>query len=82
MTGTLGNLAPLFAVALAFVILGEALRVLQLGGLLAIVAGIAVLTATRGGHAYRWHSWYLLLPRRVDSSGSWRSDGATGSPRC
>lgn len=62
MTGTLGNLAPLFAVALAFVILGEALRVLQLGGLLAIVAGIAVLTATRGGRAHRWCSWYLLLP--------------------
>jgi drug/metabolite transporter (DMT)-like permease len=33
MTGTLGNLAPLFAVALAFFILGEALRALQLGGL-------------------------------------------------
>jgi drug/metabolite transporter (DMT)-like permease len=62
MTGTLGNLAPLFAVALAFFILGEALRVLQLGGLLAIVAGIAVLTATRGGNAHRWRSWYLLLP--------------------
>jgi drug/metabolite transporter (DMT)-like permease len=62
MTGTLGNLAPLFAVALAFIILGEALRALQLGGLFAIVAGIAVLTATRGGHARRWRSWFLLLP--------------------
>jgi drug/metabolite transporter (DMT)-like permease len=62
MTGTLGNLAPLFAVALAFVILGEALRVLQLGGLFAIVAGIVVLTAVRGENAHRWRSWYLLLP--------------------
>jgi drug/metabolite transporter (DMT)-like permease len=32
MTGTLGNLAPLFAVALAFLILGEALRVPMNGG--------------------------------------------------
>lgn len=62
MTGTLGNLAPLFAVTLAFVILGEALRVLQLGGLLAIVAGIVILTITRGGETGRWRSWYLLLP--------------------
>ncbi len=62
MTGTLGNLAPLFAVALAFVILGEALRMLQLGGLLAIVAGIVILTITRGGDTGRWRSWYLLLP--------------------
>jgi drug/metabolite transporter (DMT)-like permease len=62
MTGTLGNLAPLFAVALAFVILGEALRALQLGGLLAIVAGIVILTAARGEDARSWRSWYLLLP--------------------
>ena len=62
MTGTLGNLAPLFAVALAFVILGEALRMLQLGGLLAIVAGIVILTVVRGGDTGRWRSWYLLLP--------------------
>jgi drug/metabolite transporter (DMT)-like permease len=62
MTGTLGNLAPLFAVALAFVILGEPLRALQLGGLLVIVAGIVILTAVRGEDARRWRSWYLLLP--------------------
>jgi drug/metabolite transporter (DMT)-like permease len=62
MTGTLGNLAPLFAVSLAFLILGEALRVLQLGGVLAIVAGIVVLTAVRGANAQSWRSWYLLLP--------------------
>jgi drug/metabolite transporter (DMT)-like permease len=62
MTGTLGNLAPLFAVALAFFILGEALRMLHLGGLLAIVAGIVILTITRGGDTGRWRSWFLLLP--------------------
>jgi drug/metabolite transporter (DMT)-like permease len=62
MTGTLGNLAPLFAVALAFVLLGEPLRAVQIGGLLAIVAGVAILTATRGADTSRWRSWYLLLP--------------------
>ncbi len=62
ITGTLGNLAPLFAVALAFVMLGEPLRPAQLGGLVAIVAGVVLLTASRGEDAGRWRSWYLLLP--------------------
>lgn len=62
MTGTLGNLAPLFAVALAVMVLGEPLRMLQLGGLLAVVAGIMVLTLAGDADASRWRSWYLLLP--------------------
>jgi drug/metabolite transporter (DMT)-like permease len=62
ITGTLGNLAPLFAVALAFVMLGEPLRPAQLGGLVAIVAGVVLLTAGRGQNAGHWRRWYLLLP--------------------
>ena len=62
MTGTLGNLAPLFAVALAFIILGEPLRALQLAGLLVVIAGIVILTVTRGEDTRSWRSWYLLLP--------------------
>ncbi len=62
ITGTLGNLAPLFAVALAVVLLGEPLRLAQLGGLVAIVAGVVLLTAGRGAAGARWRSWYLLLP--------------------
>ena len=62
ITGTLGNLAPLFAVALAFVMLGEPLRPAQLGGLVAIVAGVVLLTAGRGDNGGHWRSWYLLLP--------------------
>ena len=62
ITGTVGNLAPLFAVALAVVMLGEPLRPAQLGGLVVIVAGVALLTATRGANDGRWRSWYLLLP--------------------
>lgn len=61
IAGTLGNLAPLFAVALAFVMLGEPLRPAQFGGLIAIVAGVAMLTL-RHGDARNWRSWYLLLP--------------------
>jgi drug/metabolite transporter (DMT)-like permease len=60
MTGTLGNMAPLFAVASAFVILGEVPRMLQLVGLLAIVVGIVILTGACGEAG--WRSWFLLLP--------------------
>jgi drug/metabolite transporter (DMT)-like permease len=62
LTGTLGNLAPLFAVALAVTVLGEPLRALQLAGLIVTMAGIAFLTLGRGHAARRELSWYLLLP--------------------
>lgn len=62
ITGALGNLAPIVAVTLAFVMLGEPLRPTQLGGLAVIVAGVAILTAPRGGRDANWRSWYLLLP--------------------
>ena len=61
ITGTLGNLAPIFAVALAFAILGEPLRPLQLAGLAVIVLGVVILTVSRGG-GDNWRSWFLLLP--------------------
>jgi drug/metabolite transporter (DMT)-like permease len=62
MTGALGNLAPLFAVALAVAFLGEPLHALQLAGLIVTVAGIVLLTAPRRDDARRRLSWYLLLP--------------------
>ncbi|HZP76888.1 MAG TPA: DMT family transporter [Pseudolabrys sp.] len=61
IAGTLGNLAPLFAVGLAFVLLGEPLRPAQLAGLVVVVAGVAVLSS-RPGEMTLWRSWYLLLP--------------------
>jgi drug/metabolite transporter (DMT)-like permease len=62
MTGALGNLAPLFAVALAVAFLGEPLHPLQLAGLTVTVAGIVLLTAPRHDDVRRRLSWYLLLP--------------------
>lgn len=62
VTGTLGNLTPLFAVALAVVMLGEPLRPGPLGGLLVIVAGVVIMTSSGRAETARWRSWYLLLP--------------------
>jgi drug/metabolite transporter (DMT)-like permease len=62
ITGALGNLSPLFAVALAVLLLGEPLRALQLAGLLAIVAGVLFITITRPQDMRDWRHWTLLLP--------------------
>ena len=62
ITGTFGNLAPLFAVTIAFLFLGEPLQPGQLVGLAVIVAGVMVLTISRGRGSTHWRSWYLVLP--------------------
>jgi len=62
ITGALGNLSPLFAVALAVMLLGEPLRALQLVGLLVIVAGVVIITVTRPQDVRNWRHWTLLLP--------------------
>jgi drug/metabolite transporter (DMT)-like permease len=62
ITSTLGNLAPLFAVALAVVLLHEPLRPLQLAGLVLAVAGAVIITVTRPRDLGHWRSWTLLLP--------------------
>lgn len=62
ITSTLGNLAPLFAVALAVVLLHEPLRALQLAGLVLAVAGAVIITVTRPRDLGHWRSWALLLP--------------------
>lgn len=62
VTGSLGNLAPLFAVTLAVVLLHEPLRALQAAGLVAIVLGVLLITVTRPQDLGRWRSWALLLP--------------------
>ena len=62
VTSTLGNLAPLFAVALAVILLHEPLRALQFGGLVIAVAGAVIITVTRPRDFGDWRSWALLLP--------------------
>jgi drug/metabolite transporter (DMT)-like permease len=62
ITSTLGNLAPLFAVALAVVLLHEPLRALQLAGLVLAVAGAVIITVTRPRDLGHWRSFALLLP--------------------
>ncbi len=62
ITSTLGNLAPLFAVAAAVVLLHEPLLPEQLVGLLVAVAGAAIITVTRPRDLGHWRSWALLLP--------------------
>jgi drug/metabolite transporter (DMT)-like permease len=56
ITSTLGNLAPLFAVALAVILLHEPL------GLVVAVAGAAIISVTRPRDLGHWRSWALLLP--------------------
>lgn len=62
VTSTLGNLAPLFAVALAVLVLQEPLRALQLAGLVIAVLGAVIITVTRPRDFGDWRSWALLLP--------------------
>lgn len=62
ITSTLGNLAPLFAVAMAVMVLNEPLRSLQLVGLFVAVIGAVIISATRPRDLGHWRSWALLLP--------------------
>ena len=63
ITSALGNLAPLFAVGFAVLILREPLHYAQIGGLAVTVTGVAILSVTRGREGIaHWQSWALLLP--------------------
>jgi len=61
-TSALGNLSPLFAVALAVVVLHEPLRPLQVVGLVVAIAGVLIITITRTDTMRDWRTWALLLP--------------------
>ncbi len=62
VTSALGNLAPLFAVALAVLVLQEPLQGLQLAGLVIAVIGAVIITVTRPRDFGSWRTWALLLP--------------------
>src|SRR5271170_4548856 len=61
IAGALGGLAPLFAVLLAWILLGEQLRLFQLFGIAAIAGGVMLMF--RGGRlASKSSSFWMLLP--------------------
>jgi drug/metabolite transporter (DMT)-like permease len=62
VTSTLGNLAPLFAVSLAVLLLHEPLQPPQLIGAVIAVSGAVIITVTRPRDLGSWRSWALLLP--------------------
>jgi drug/metabolite transporter (DMT)-like permease len=62
VTSALGNLSPLFSVALAVAVLHEPLRLLQAAGLLVAVLGVLIITVTRTPDMRDWRTWSLLLP--------------------
>src|SRR3954470_19300745 len=61
VTSTLGNLALLFSVALAVILLNEPLHALQCAGLVTAVAGAVIITITRPRDLGDWLTWVLLL---------------------
>jgi drug/metabolite transporter (DMT)-like permease len=62
VTSALGNLSPLFSVALAIAVLHEPLRLLQFAGLVIAVLGVLIVTVTRTAYMRDWRTWALLLP--------------------
>jgi drug/metabolite transporter (DMT)-like permease len=61
-TSSLGNLAPLFSVAIAVAVLHEPLRPLQFAGVVISVVGALIVTLTRTADMRDWRTWALLLP--------------------
>lgn len=62
IAGALGNLAPLFAVPAAAILLGEIPSSLQGLGILIVVAGVVLLSLTRPGSGKPWPLWAAALP--------------------
>lgn len=62
VAGTLGNLAPLFALLLAAILFGEVPGLAQAVGIAAILLGIAVLTLDRRWLDQSWPWWAALFP--------------------
>jgi uncharacterized membrane protein len=62
ITSTLGNLAPLFSVTLALVLLHEPPQPLHLIGLVVAVAGAVIVSLTRSSGLGPWRNFALLLP--------------------
>jgi drug/metabolite transporter (DMT)-like permease len=62
IAGAIGGLSPLFAVLLALLLLGEHLRILQLFGIAAIVAGVVLMYKGQWRAFAARGPWLLALP--------------------
>lgn len=62
LTAALTNLAPLFAISLAVVFLGEALHVGQITGIAVLLGGLGLITLARVQTHTRADLWLLLIP--------------------
>ena len=62
VAGAIGGLAPLFAVLLAVMLLGEQLRFWQFSAIAAIVAGVVLIYTGRGQAFTLRGPWLLALP--------------------
>jgi drug/metabolite transporter (DMT)-like permease len=62
IAGAVGGLAPVFAVLLALLLLGERLRILQLFGMAAIVAGVVLMYRGQWQAFTARGLWLLALP--------------------
>lgn len=62
VTGTAGSTSPLFALLAGLVVLAELPTLLETGGIVAIVAGIVLLTYQGKGQTRMWNPRDLALP--------------------
>jgi len=62
VSGAIGNLAPLFAVVAALVVLSEALDILQWLAVAAILGGVTSMSLRRQWEGGSWRRWVIALP--------------------
>lgn len=61
ITGAFGNFAPVFAVLMAVLLLGEIPRLGQLGGLAVILAGVLLIIGAPRDMPHRFFGWAIFL---------------------
>ncbi len=62
LTGAIGNLTPVFAVALGAMVFGETLAQMQILGIAIVILGATLLTFSRKTADTSWPIWAFLLP--------------------
>lgn len=62
IAGALGNLGPVFAVAIAAIVFGDLPGPLQALGIAAIVAGVVAVSLARSANGPSWPLWAIALP--------------------